>query len=193
MFGRKHEFKADRTGASLISRLYLTRKQRLSLLRWTLYGLFLLFLSLVQDVILCQMRLGGATTDLVSAGILLLCVILPTETCAVFALVGSLLYYFSGMAAGPYSIVFLTGLGIVLNIFRCGYLQKNFLTTWLCASVALMAYELLVFLTGLFLGHTTIQRLGGFLTTGGLSVAVMPLMYVVLFSISKIGGEAWKE
>lgn len=193
MFGRKHDFKPDRVGAGLLSKLYLTRKQRLSLLRWALYGLCLLLLSLLQDVILCQLRINGATTDLVSAGILLLCIMLPTDTCAVFALVSSLLYYFSGMAAGPYVIVFLTGLGILLNIFRYGYLQKNFLTVWLCAAVALMAFEMAVFVTGMFLGYTTWLRLGGFVFTGGISVAAMPLMYPILFSIGKIGGEGWKD
>ena len=193
MFGRKHDFKPDRVGAGLLSKLYLTRKQRYSLLRWALYGLCLLLLSLLQDVILCKLRINGATTDLVSAGILLLCILLPTDTCAVFALVSSLLYYFSGMAAGPYVIVFLTGLGILLNIFRCGYLQKNFLTVWLCASVALMAFEMLVFVMGMFLGYTTWQRLGAFALTGGISVAVMPLLYPVFLSIGKIGGEGWKD
>lgn len=193
MWGKKNEFKPDRTGTSFLNKLYLTTKQRLSLLKWTLFALSLVFLSLLQDVVLCRLSIRGATTDLVCAAILLLCVMLPTDTCAIFALISSTAYYFSGMAAGPYSIVFLTGLGIFMNILRYSYLRKGFVSTLLCAGLAMMVYELLLFVTGLFLAHTTTARFLVFLITGGISVGLMPLMYPAFLSIGKIGGESWKE
>ena len=190
---KKNEFKPDKPQSGVLSKLYLTRKQRQSILKWLLYSLVLLVLSVLQDVILCRLRINGATTDLVSAGILLLCIMLPTDACAVFALISSTLFYFSGMAAGPYSILLLTGLGIVLNIFRSSYLRKGFSTTLLCSSTALLLYEMLVFVLGLFLGHTTISRVSGFLLTWIFSVAAMPLLYPLFLSIGNIGGESWKE
>ena len=193
MWGKKNEFKPDRTGTSFLNKLYLTTKQRLSLLKWTLFALSLVFLSLLQDVVLCRLSIRGATTDLVCAAILLLCVMLQTDTCAIFALISSTAYYFSGMAAGPYSIVFLTGLGIFMNILRYSYLRKGFVSTLLCAGLAMMVYELLLFVTGLFLAHTTTARFLVFLITGGISVGLMPLMYPAFLSIGKIGGESWKE
>lgn len=193
MWKKKHEFRPDRTGSGLMGKLYVTRRQRFHLLKWLLYALVLVCLSLLQDVILCRLRINGATTDLVSAGILLLCIMLPTDACAVFALISSTLFYFSGMAAGPYSILLLTGLGIVLNIFRSSYLRKGFSTTLLCSSTALLLYEMLVFVLGLFLGHTTISRVSGFLLTWIFSVAAMPLLYPLFLSIGNIGGESWKE
>lgn len=193
MWKKKHEFRPDRTGSGVVGKLYVTRRQRFTLLKWLLLTLVLVCLSLLQDVILCRLRINGATTDLVSAGILLLCIMLPTDACAVFALISSILFFFSGMAAGPYSILLLTGLGILLNIFRSSYLRKDFSTTLLCSATALLLYELAIFVMGLFLGHTTVSRLTGFLLTWILSVAAMPLLYPLFLSIGNIGGESWKE
>ena len=193
MWRKKNDFKPDRMGSGFLNKLYLTQRQRLSILKWTLYALFLVLLSLIQDVVLCRLSIRGATTDLVSASILLLCIMLPTDTCAIFALISTILYYFSGMAAGPYSILFLTALGIFMNILRYSYLRKGFGSSLVCAGCALMLYELLLFITGLFLAHTTAGRFTAFCVTGGISVAIMPLLYPIFLSIGKIGGESWKE
>ena len=193
MLRRKHDFKPDRIGSGILNKLYITKRQRLSLLKWFLYGLILLLISLLQDVVLCRISVFGASTDLFCAAILLLCIMLPTDTCAPFVVICSVIYYFSGMAAGPYAILYLSGIGTVLNIFRYAYLRKSFGSTFLCAASALMFYELLLFVTGLFLGHTTGARLVVFCITGGISVALMPALYPVFLSIGKIGGESWKE
>lgn len=193
MLRRKHDFKPDRMGSGILNKLYITKRQRLSLLKWFLFGLVLLLFSLLQDVVLCRIHFFGATTDLFCGAFLLLCIMLPTDSCAVFAVVGSVLYYFSGMAAGPYTILFLTGLGILINIFRYAYLRKSFGSIFFCAGIGLMLYELLLFVTGLFLGHTTLSRFCVFCISGGLSVAILPVMYPIFLSISKIGGDAWKE
>lgn len=193
MWKKKNEFRPDRTGTGFVGKLYITPRQRFTLLKWLLLALVLIVLSLLQDVILCRLRIGGATTDLVSTGILLLCIMLPTDACAIFALTGSIAFYFSGMAAGPYSILLLTGLGILLNIFRSSYLRKGFSTTLLCSGAALLLYEMAAFVMGLFLGHTTFSRVTGFLLTWVLSVAAMPLLYPLFLSIGNIGGESWKE
>lgn len=190
---RKHEFKPDKMGAGFLSKLYLTPRQRLIAACWLLFSLVLLGLSLLQDVILCRVSIYGATTDLVSTGILLLCLMLPTESCAVFALVGSLFFYFSGSSAGPYAIIFLTALGIFLNIFRYSFLRRSFGSIFLCSAFALLVYEMLLFLVGLFLGHATLQRFSGFCITAGLSIAAMPLIYPLFRCIGKIGGDSWKE
>lgn len=190
---RKYEFKPDRMGSGFLNKLYITRRQRLTLFKYLLYGLSLLLLSLIQDVILCRLSFRGATTELVSGGILLLSILLPTDAGAVTTLICSVLYFFSGSAAGPYSIVLLTGLGVIGNIFRCSYLRRGFGSTMFCAGTGLMLYELAVFVIGLFLGNTTSARLGTFCLTGAMTLAVMPLMYPVFLSIGKIGGESWKE
>ena len=44
LFKRKRDFKPDSTGKGLLSKLYLTPRQRLTILKWTLFGLCLLVL-----------------------------------------------------------------------------------------------------------------------------------------------------
>lgn len=193
MWRRKQEFKPDKTGAGFFSKLYMTKSQRIRVLQWVLFSVLLVLLSLLQDVIFCRMRIAGAATELVAAGVFLLCMMLPTDQCAIFALVSATLYYFSGSAAGPYSIVFITGLAIFANIFRYSFLRRSFSSVLICAAGAMLSYELLVFLMGTFLGHTHLFRLPAFLITTGLSVISMPVLYPIFLRIGNIGGEAWKE
>ncbi len=193
MFGRKHDFKPDKTGRGLLAQLYITRRQRLVILKWSLLGALLLLLSLVQDVMMSQVSLGGATTDLVSAGIFLICMLLTPEQGGIFALIGSIAYYFSGSAPGSFTIAMLTCISLLVNIFRHSFLRRSFGSLVLSAAVAMVAYSLLIFGLGLFLGLTTLSRLGIFFLTGILSAAVMPLMYPVFLSVCNIGGETWKE
>lgn len=193
LFKRKHEFKPDRTDGGFFKKLYLTPIQRRNLLKWVLIGAVLVVLSLLQDVILSQISIGGATFCLVPCGILLCAMFFDPETAAVFTLTASTIYYFSGTAPGTYTIALLTGLGTLLSIFRRSYLQRCFSALFLCAAGGMMAYQLLVFLIGLFLGSTLPARFGIFMISGGLSVVVMPLLYPVFSSISNIGGEIWKE
>ena len=188
MFKKKHEFKPDRTGTSFWSKLYVTRKQRLRILKWSLYALALLVLSLIQDVIL-----AGAPTDLVPAGILLCGLLLQPEQCSLFCLLGSLFYYFSGSAPGPYVIGILTVMGLFLCVFRHAYLRKSAGSILLCAGAAVLVYEMLLFGLGLFLSITSVSRLRFFLLTAAFSAAALPLMYPAFLSIGKIGGESWKD
>lgn len=193
LFKRKYEFKPDRTEGSALKKLYLTPLQRKRLLKWALVTGVLVVLSLLQDVVLSQVSIYGATFCLVPCGILLYAMFLDPETAAVFTLVASMLYYFSGTAAGTFSIALLTGLGTLLCIFRRGYLQRCFSAFMICAGAGMIAYELLILAIGCFLGSTNFGRFGVFMLSGGLSVAVMPLLYPVFLSISNIGGETWKE
>ena len=193
LFKRKHEFKPDRTEDGTLKKLYLTPKQRKRLLKWCLVSMFLVLLSLVQDVVLSQIHIYGATFSLVPCGILLCAMFFDPETTAVFSLVSSTLYYFSGTAPGVYTIVLLTVLGTLLSIFRLGYLQRCFSALFSCAAVGMLLYQLLIFAIGCFLKQTLLERFGIFMLCGGLSVAVMPLLYPVFAAITNIGGETWKE
>lgn len=189
----KKEFKSDKPHSGFWGKLYLTQKQRKGLLKWSLYGALLLVLSLLQDAVLCRVHLWGATTELVPVGIFLICILEGAESGSIFALVSSLLYLFSGTAAGPYSMVFITFLAVGVTIFRQAYLQKGLAAAVLCAGTATLVYEMLQFLMGLFLGLTIPVRIVGFAITGGLSVIAIPLLYPLALFIGTIGGETWKE
>lgn len=153
----------------------------------------MLVLALVQDVVMSRFQARGGTTDLVACGILLICLLQSPESGGVFALIASALYVFSGSAQGYYCIVLLTFFGVLLNILRHGLLSKRFRSIFLCMVIGLMGYELAVFFFGVFLGNTNFSRISVFLTTGVLSITVIPVLYPIAFFIGKIGGEKWKD
>ncbi len=190
---KRNEFKPDKPRSGLISKLFLTRQQRQKLLKWLLYGLVLLILSVVQDVLLSRVRLFGATTELVIVGIFLICMAEGVERGSVFSLIAACLYLFSGTAAGYFSIVFITALSVGVTLFRQSYLQNGFAAAMLCTAFAVMAYALAVFLIGVFLEMTTPGRIVTHLLTGLYSLVFAPVLYPVITGISTIGGEAWKE
>ena len=124
MWKRKYEFKPDRTDSGTLKKLYLTKRQRRVLYKWALLGLALVVLSLLQDVVLSRVSIYGATFDLMAAGILLCCMLFDPDVAAIFVLVSSSVYYFSGTAPGVYSVALMTVLGVLLCIFRCSYLPS---------------------------------------------------------------------
>ena len=193
MAKKKYEFKPDKLASGVLNKLYMTKKQRMSVLRWVLFSLVLLVTSLLQDVILSRYTVFDATTDLVPCGIFLICILEGMQTGSVFCLVASLLYLFSGAAPGPYCVIFITFLGVGAAFFRQSFLQKGFGAASLCAGACAFVYELMVFAVVLFLGLTTADRLGVFLVTGILSAAAAPLLYPIMHFIGTIGGETWKE
>ena len=190
---KKYAFKPDKNGASLLSRLYLTKKQRQSVLKWGLYALVLLVLSVLQDVVLCRIRIGGATTELVPCAIFLVCVMEGLEKGSVFALCASLLYLFSGSAPGAFCVVYITFAAVGVSFLQQSYLQKSFGAALICTALAMFVYELAVFITGLFLQLTLGVRILGFLITAALTCLSIPVLYPVFHAIGKIGGDAWTE
>ena len=188
---RKYEFKPDRPYSGFWGKLHLTRQQRRAVLKWALYALLLVGLSVLQDVLLCRLRLFGATTELVPCGIFLICLLEGMERGCVFVLVASLLYYFSGEAAGLYSVAVLTVLGTCAAWVRQSYLQRGFGAAMLCTGAAMAVYELTMFATGVFLGLTTFPRIFSFLLTAAMTMAVAPGIYFAAKAIG--GGDAWKE
>ena len=188
---KKNDFKPDKPYSGFWGKLLLTRQQRRNVLKWTLYSVVLLFLSVVQDVVLSQMRIMDATTELVPCGIFLICLLEGTESGCMFALVSSVLYLFSGSAAGVYSIVFITALAVFAAAFRQSYLQKGFAAAMLCTGVAVFVYEVLTFCICAFLGLTTMNRIGIACMTALLTMIAAPVIYPLLKAIG--GGDAWKE
>lgn len=190
---RKYEFKPDKENSGLLDKLYLTKKQRRALLRWTLYALVLMLVSVLQDVILCRFTLLGATTDLVPMAIMLICLIEGPQRGCIFTLIASMLYLFSGSAPGYYSMVLITGLAILAAIFQQAYLQKGFGATLLCATICLGVYEILTFFMGLFLGLTLPGRFGAFLLTTAMTLPFLLILNPICTSIEALGGETWNE
>ncbi len=190
---KKNEFRPDSARTDVLGKLLLTPKQRRSFLRWLLYCGVCLFALLLQDVVMCRVSLLGATTDLVPCCILAICILQGGESGSIFALFASLIYYLSGSSPGAVCIPLITFLAVFGAVFRQAYLRQGFFTLLLCLIVTMFFYELVTFAIVLFLGYTSADRLGTFLTTAAITLAVTPLLYPILMSIGKIGGETWKE
>ena len=188
-----YEFKPDSNRIPLHKKLHLTVLQRKQLLQWTLNGLLCLLLLVIQDVIMSQVSICGATTDLVPAAMLLIAILSDAYDGSLFLLLGTTFYVFSGSAPGPYAIAFLTVIGVAAALFRQSFWRRGFRSNILCAGMALLVYELAIFGTGIFLGLTHWGRFSVFLIIWALSFGVMLALYPLTRAIQKIGGDIWKE
>jgi hypothetical protein len=193
MARKKNEFRPDSFREDILGKLLLTKKQSQVFLRWVLFSAVCLAGLLIQDVVMSRFTILGTTTDLVPCCILAVCILQGAESGCIFALVGSMLYYFSGSAPGIFAIPLITVIAVITAVFRQAYLRKGFSTMLICTGTALFVYEIGTFLIGLFLGSTIVSRFPAFLIGAGLTLALVPLLYPILLSIGKIGGEIWKE
>ena len=193
MARKKNEFRPDTFREDILGKLLLTRKQATRLLRWVLFSAVCLAGLLLQDVVMSRFTIFGTTTDLVPCCILAVCILQGAESGCIFALTGSMLYCFSGSAPGIFAIPLITVIAALTAIFRQAYLQKGFFTMLLCTAFALLFYELGTFFIGVFLGSTIWSRLPAFLIGTVLTLATVPILYPILLSIGKIGGEIWNE
>ena len=188
-----YEFKPDPKGTNFLKRLYMTRLQRMTLLKWGTYVMTGVLLLVIQDVIMSEMRISGATTDLPVAFILLVGLYEGLENGSVFTLAAALFYWFSGSAPTPVCVGILCVLNIFIGLFRQMYWNRSFGSLSLCACISIMLYEMLLFALGLFQGLTIMDRVGVFALTGAFTCIAMLPMYPLVRVISKIGGESWRE
>ena len=190
---KKYEFQPDKPYATWLSKLQLTRLQQKQLLKWCLYALVLVILSLFQDVVLCRFRFLGGTTALVPCGIFAICMLEDIQKGSVFALVSACLFFWSGSAPGAHVIILITLLAIVLCVLQQAYLQPGFPAVVFSTTAAMFLYELAVFAFCLLVGQTTPGKYMSFLIPAASSVVVVPLIYPFIKAISRIGGDTWKE
>ena len=189
----RNEFKPDPAASTWLKTQRLTQLQRQRLLKWTLYVLIIVACLVIQDVIMSQLRLFGATTDLAVGAILLITVIEGTDVGSVFVLFASALYWFSGSAPTPICIALLTFFGIGTTMFRQLFWHRSRGTLTLCACLALTLYELGLFVTGLSQGLTYWGRLHSYLLTSIYTSLIMIPLYSLVCKTGLIGGNTWKE
>lgn len=192
---RKEEldFKPDPTPSTWLKTTRRTKQQRLRQTKWALYILVCILCLVIQDVILSQIPLFGACTDLAVCAILLITVLEGSEIGSVFVFVSSLLYYFSGSAPTAVCVGLLTYTGVLATLLRQMYWHRSRGSILLCSMIALAVYEMGLFFTGLYQGLTTFSRIGSFgLTILYSCIALIPL-YSLIYKIGLIGGNTWKE
>ena len=190
---KKYEFQPDKPYATWLSKLQLTKLQQKQVLKWALYALILLILSVLQDVVLCRLRLWGGTTDLLPCAIFTICLLEGTQRGCVFSLAASIFYLLSGTSPGTHILVLIPLLAVLATALQQTYLHKGFLATLLCAVAAMVAYETAIFGFCLLIGKVTADRFVGFMVPMVLAFVVIPVIYPFAKAISTIGGESWKD
>lgn len=190
---KKVEFRPDSTGSSLISKLYITPSQRKKLYRWLSYSAICIALLVIQDVILWRFGLLGGIIDIVPAAIILICVLEGAESGGMFALCASIFYYYSGSAPGAYCIALMVLPAVAVAMFRQSYLRRGFWSHWMCTAVAVFVYQMGIFAMALFFGNTFFSHWLSFVMNAALALAVLPVVYPLLNTVSQIGGDKWKE
>ena len=187
------DFKPDVQKAAWVKTARLTRLQQLRLVRWVLYVLTVMACLVLQDVLMSQFSIFGATTDLPACGILLITVLEGTEIGSIFVLIASTLYYFSGNAPSAFCIGLMTAFGIGATLFRQMFWHRSKGSIILCSAIALTAYELGLFVVGIGSELTHWGRLPSFVLTAVFSCLVLIPLYSLVHKIGLIGGNTWKE
>ena len=187
------DFKPDVQKATWAKTTKLTKLQQLRLIRWALYVLTVVASLVLQDVLMSQFSIFGATTDLPACAILLITVMEGTEVGSIFVLIASTLYYFSGNAPTAWCIGLMTIFGIGATLFRQMFWHRSKGSIILCGAIALVCYELGLFAVGLTTALTHWGRLLSFLVTAVLSCLVLIPLYSLIHKIGLIGGNIWKE
>jgi hypothetical protein len=125
--------------------------------------------------------------------IILICVLEGSEVGSVFALLGSMVYVFSGTGQGLYCILFLTVAAVLAVTFRQGYLRRSAASDLICTGGAMLLYELSLLCVGVAQGLTYRARWPVFVLTAIISTLAAGAVYALLKHIGTTGGNAWKE
>lgn len=189
----KADFKPDSRRFDLAQRLYLSPLQQKKYLKWILFSVLSLFLLVLQDVLFSRISIYGATVDMVPCVLLMICVLQGAAEGCVFLLAGSLVYYLSGSSPGVYVLLLIPLFGTLAAAFRQAYLRKGFRTTLMCTGIALVLYETLSFLIALLLGVTRLGRTYVTMLSTGMTLLTLPVVFLLVWGICKIGGDQWKE
>ena len=193
MARKKIEFRPDPTGHNWSDKLKLTHLQRKALLKWVLYSAVCVAGLVLQDSMLARLRLFGGCFDVTPALIVLICVLEGSENGALFVLLASMVYVFSGTGQGYYCIAILTLAALLATAVRQSYLRRGAGSDLICVGGAMVLYEMSVFMAGLIQGLTYRARWGVFFMTAIISTLTAGAVYALLKYIGTIGGNAWKE
>ena len=189
----EQDFKPDPNTSTWLKTARMTRQQRLRQTKWVLYVLTCIVCLVVQDVVMSQLPLFGATTDLAVCAILLITVLEGSEIGSVFVFIASLIYYFSGSAPTAVCIGLLTYIGVLATLLRQMYWHRSRGSILFCSMIALTVYEMSLFFTGLYQELTIFSRIGSFALTSLYSCIAMIPLYSLIHKIGLIGGNTWKE
>ena len=189
----KEEFRPDAQENAFLKGLHFTYQQRMNLLRWVLLSLVCILCLTIQDCVFSRFKLWGATTDLGVAAIILVAIMEGSEVGGIFALIASVVYFYSGSAPGAYSVALITIPSILCALFRQKFWRRGTGSNLLCSSIAMLTYEVGLYITASMMGLTRWARGVYFLKTALYSIVLMIPLYQLIYRIGLIGDHVWKD
>ena len=190
---QKEEFRPDAQESAFLKSLHFTKQQRMNLLRWVLLCFTCMICQVAQDCVFSRIKLFGATTDLGVASIILVAIMEGSETGGIFALLASVFYHFSGSAPGAYCVALITIPCILFALFRQKFWRRSTVSNLLCSTLAMLVYEIGLFITAMFMGLTHFGRGLYFLKTAVYSIVLMIPLYQLIYRIGQMGDHVWKD
>lgn len=190
---QKEEFRPDVQENMFLKSLHFTYQQRINLLRWVLLSVVCMTCLVLQDCVFSRLRLAGATTDLGVAAIILVAVMEGSEVGGIFALIASILYFYSGSAPGAYSVALIVFPSILCALFRQKFWRRGTGSNLLCSAIAMFVYEMGLYIVASFMGLTRWDRGMYFLRTAVYSIALMIPLYQLIYRIGLMGDHVWKD
>lgn len=167
---------------------FLTGRQWMSILKWTLYGILFLFSILLQSSVLPRMPIGGICLSCVPVCIACIALEEGAETGAVFALIAGCFFALSGVSVGPLYILTLTLSAVISGGMSDRYCTKNIVSALLLGLISLTVCLVPAFFFRLYVGSVA----GRYAVTVLipeilLSVLTVPIFWLGSWAIGKIG------
>ncbi len=172
----------------MLDKLYITPRQWLHILRWSLYSLLFLLAMMTQTVVLGNRPIFGITPDLIPVVITCVCVAEGPQKGGWFALLTSLLWFLSGADYGSVSIAILTVLPVMGSILCRSVLNNRFLPCLLVNFLTLLLLHSIIFFFKFLIngmaGALFVQKL---LPCVLISLIAQPIVYLLVKKIHQIG------
>lgn len=172
----------------MLDKLYITPRQWLHILRWTLYSLLFLLAMMLQTVVLGNRPVFGTQPDLITVVIVCVCLREGAEHGGLFALLTSLLWCLSGAADGSISIAILTILPVLGSILCSSLLSNRFLPSLLVTALTLFVFHCVTFfLKVIFFEMDTALFVQKLIPCVWVSLIAQPPTYWLVKKIHRIG------
>ena len=143
---------------AVFKHLHLTKLQWQGVLRWGLYSLALLVTLVLETVLFGKLRVLGAKLTIVP--LLLCCAAIREgpEKGGLFALIGSVLWCFSGTDMGNLSVAAVTVMAVLSAVLCKAVLTDSLVSSALCCLVTLMVNGGVIFAFKLLLTGTPVEN-----------------------------------
>lgn len=154
---------------------------------WALYGLLLLAVLVLQDVVFGRARYFGTKLSLLPVAVACIAMHGGAENGGAFGLAAGLLWCLSGGDGGGLLILLCTLCALCAGYLCDRYLNRNALSALMMSLLSLLITQTLLFLFKRFVGQTGEEGWGILLRQIGLSMLAFPPVYLAAWAIGKAG------